>query len=242
LSLRPGYRLILWSCVLSLLLCAPAYVHPAGNEASAAGAAKPIIIGGDRDYPPYEYLDKNGQPAGYNVELTRAIAEVMGLQVEFQFGGWSEMRSALQEGRIDALQGMSHSEERAREVDFSLPHATINHAIFARRDSPPINSFGELAGKSVAVHRGGIMHDTLARQGFTGQLHLTDTPADALRLVAAGKTDYAIVAIVPGMYIIRELKLSNVHPVVRNVATHRYGYAVKKGNEQPSRFNEDWRS
>jgi polar amino acid transport system substrate-binding protein len=229
--------LILWSCALSLLLSAPPHVHAAGETAGAA--TKPIIIGGDRDYPPYEYLDKNGQPAGYNVELTKAIAEVMGLEVEFRLGGWSEMRSALQEGRIDALQGMSHSEERAREVDFSLPHATINHAIFARRDSPPINSFEELAGRSVAVHRGGIMHDTLARQGFTGRLHLTDTPADALRLVAAGKTDYAIVAIVPGMYIIREAKLSNVHPVVRNVATHRYGYAVKKGNEQLlSRFNE----
>jgi polar amino acid transport system substrate-binding protein len=217
----------------------PVHVNAAGTGATAAGAVKPIIIGGDRDYPPYEYLDKNGRPTGYNVELTKAIAEVMGLQVEFRLGGWSDMRSALQDGRIDALQGMSFSEERAREVDFSLPHATINHAIFARRDSPPINSFDELAGKSVAVHRSGIMHDTLEKQGFTGKLYLTETPADALRLVAAGKTDYAIVAILPGIYIIRELKLSNVLPVVRNVATHRYGYAVRKGNEQLlSRFNE----
>ncbi|MBT0665014.1 transporter substrate-binding domain-containing protein [Geobacter pelophilus] len=198
-----------------------------------------IIVGGDRDYPPYEYLDQSGHPVGFNVELTRAIAEVMGMKVEFRLGGWSEMRSDLQSGHVDVLEGMSFSEERAREVDFSLPHAIVNHAVFARRDSPSINSLAELAGKSVAVHRGGIMHDMLVREGFTGRLELTPTPADALRLLAAGKTDFAIVAIVPGMYIIRELKLTNLFPAVRNVATHRYGYAVKKGNDELlSRFNE----
>lgn len=198
-----------------------------------------IVVGGDRDYPPYEFIDKNGQPNGYNVELTRAIAEVMGMKVEFRLGAWSGMREALQSGKVDVLQGMSYSEERTGEVDFSLPHTVVNHAVFARRDSPNVNSLAELAGRSVAVHRSGIMHDYLVRTGFSGTLSLTDTPADALRQLAAGRTDYAIVAIVPGMYIIRELKLTNLLPVVRNVATHRYCYAVDKGNtELLSRFNE----
>ncbi len=219
---------------ITLLLLALATV--AGAE---GGGERAIVVGGDRDYPPYEYLDKGGNPAGFNVALTRAIAEVMGMRVEFRLGGWSEVRTALQNGGVDVLEGMSLSGERAETVDFSTPHAMVNHAIFARRDSPPVNSLDELAGRSVAVHRGGIMHDLLARTGFSGRLHLTPTPADALRLVAAGKTDYAIVAIVPGMYLIRELKLTNLLPVVRNVATHRYGYAVKKGNaELLSRFNE----
>jgi polar amino acid transport system substrate-binding protein len=198
-----------------------------------------VTVGGDRDYPPYEFIDKDGQPSGYNVELTRAIANVMGMRVEFRLGGWSEMREALQSGRVDVLQGMSYSEERAAEVDFSLPHTIINHAIFARRDSPMINSLEELEGKSVAVHRSGIMHDYLVQNGFRGRLELTDTPADAIRFLAAGKVDFAVVAIVPGMYLIRELKLTSVVPVVRNVAAHRYCYAVDKGNgELLSRFNE----
>lgn len=228
----PHVRLtfVFTAMIISLLISAAA-VSAAGRQV--------VIIGGDRDYPPYEFIDSDGRPAGFNVELTRAIAEVMGMRVEFRLGGWSDMRSALQNGQVDVLEGMSFSEERAREVDFSLPHAIVNHAVFARRDSPPINAFEELTGRSVAVHRSGIMHDLLVRQNFNGTLHLTSTPADALRLLAAGKTDYAIVAIVPGMYITRELKLTNLLPVVRNVATHRYGYAVKKGNaELLSRFNE----
>ena len=210
-----------------------------GADAAPPGGQRPIVVGGDRDYPPYEFIDRDGKPAGFNVELTRAIAEVMGMQVTFRLGGWSEVRNDLQSGRIDVLEGMSFSGEREGEVDFSTPHALVNHAIFARRDSPPVNSLAELAGRSVALHRGGIMHDMLVRTGFKGELRLTDTPADALRLLAAGKTDYAIVAIVPGMYLVRELKLTNLFPAVRGVATHRYGYAVKKGNaELLSRFNE----
>ena len=198
-----------------------------------------IVVGGDRDYPPYEFIDSSGAPSGYNVALTRAIAEVMGMKVEFRLGAWSEMRAALQAGKIDVLQGMSYSTERAGEVDFSQPHTVVNHAVFARRDSPNINSLAELEGKSVAVHRSGIMHDYFINNKFSGRLTLTDTPADALRQLAAGKTDYAVVAIVPGMYIIRELKLTNLIPAVRNVSTQRYCYAVTKGNaELLSRFNE----
>jgi polar amino acid transport system substrate-binding protein len=215
-------------------------ITPAAHAGEATSAVnRTVVVGGDRDYPPYEYLDKSGKPAGYNVELTRAIAEVMGMRVEFRLGSWSEMRSALSAGKVDVLEGMSYSAERTGEVDFSLPHTVVNHAVFARRDSPMVNTLEELRGRTVAVHRSGIMHDYLVRQGVGGKLTLTDTPADALRQLAAGKTDYAVVAIVPGMYIIRELKLTNLIPVVRNVAVHRYCYAVQKGNaELLSRFNE----
>ena len=208
-------------------------------EKVAASDKQTVIVGGDRDYPPYEFMDRSGHPAGYNVDLTRAIADVMGMKVEFRLGSWSEMRDALNSGRVDVLQGMSYSAERATEVDFSVPHAVVNHAIFGRKDNPSVNSLEELKGKSVAVHRSGIMHDYLIRQGVGARLTLTDTPADALRMVASGKIEYAVVAIVPGMYMIRELKLTNLVPVVRNVATHRYCYAVRKGNaELLSRFNE----
>jgi polar amino acid transport system substrate-binding protein len=219
-----------------LLLAGPATLMAAQVS---KGEPRLVVFGGDRDYPPYEFIDKDGQPAGYNVELTRAIAGVMGMKVEIRLGGWAEMRRALQTGTIDALQGMSWSQERAGEVDFSIPHAIVNHAIFARGNSPAVSSLEDLAGRTVAVHRLGIMHDYLESTGSQARLVLTDTPADAMRMVAEGKTDFAVVAIVPGMYLVRELKLGNVLPVVRSVATHRYCYAVDKGDaDLLSRLNE----
>lgn len=198
-----------------------------------------IVIGGDRDYPPYEFLDKDGKPAGYNVDLTRAIADVMGMQVVFRFGGWSDIRSALMNGSVNVLQGISYSEERTKILAFSPPHTIINHAVFARKDSPPVSTLEELRGKQIIVFEDGIMHDYLKSLGFGKNLILTDTPADALRLLASGKHDYAVLAMLPGMYIIRELKLSNLVPVAKSISTQRYCYAVKKGDEELlARFNE----
>lgn len=194
--------------------------------------AKTIIVGGDRDYPPYEFLDSSGKPTGYNVELTRAIAEVMGLQVEFRLGGWSEQLRDLKEGKIDLLQGISWSEQRAAQIDFTPPHTVVNHAIFARKESPVVSSLAELKGKKVTLHRDGIMHEQLLRQGYGPDLVPTPTPADALRLLASGQCDYAVVAIVPGMYIIREYKLTNLVPVARSIASQKYGYGVRKGNAE----------
>ncbi|HXE97161.1 MAG TPA: transporter substrate-binding domain-containing protein, partial [Dongiaceae bacterium] len=220
-----------------LLLC----VLPiSGVAAEMEVASKPVVIvGGDRDYPPYEFLDKNGQPAGYNVDLTRAIADVMGMKVEFRFGGWSEMRNALMAGSIGVLEGISYSEDRTKTLSFSPPHTIINHAIFARKGTPPVNSIEELRGKQIIVFQDGIMHDYLASLGFAPNLVMTATPADALRLLASGKHDYAVLAMLPGMYIIREHKLSNLVPVAKSISTQKYGYAVKKGNEELlARFNE----
>lgn len=217
------------------------FAHPASAPAAEIDVSSQpvIIVGGDRDYPPYEFLDKNGQPAGYNVDLTRAIADVMGMKVEFRFGGWSEMRNALMDGSVGVLQGISYSEERTRTLSFSPPHTIINHAIFARKETPPVSSIEGLRGKEIVVFRDGIMHDYLTSLGFSTNLVMTDTPADALRLLASGKHDYAVLAMLPGMYIIREHRLSNLVPVAKSISSQKYCYAVKKGNEELlARFNE----
>ncbi len=232
-------RAVLILAVLLAALLSPPPAVAALNEAGDPAHILTITVGADRDYPPYEFLDSNGQLTGYNVDLTRAIAAVMGMKVNFVFGGWSEMRTALLDGTVDVLQGISYSEERARTLSFSPPHTIINHAIFARRDSPPVNSFEELRGKEVIVFKDGIMHDTLRGLGFERELFLTDTPAGVMRLLASGQHDYAVVAMLPGMYLTRELKLNNLVPVARSVSTQRYCYAVRKGNEEIlARINE----
>lgn len=223
-------RQALFAALSLCLLVLPAF--GATNNQGKNHGDKVIIVGGNRAYPPYEYLDKDGQPAGYNVDLTRAIAKVMGMKVEFRFGAWSEMRTALMNGEIDVLQGISFSEERLQSITFSPPHTIVHHAIFARKDTPPVSSIDELRGREIIVFRDGIMHDTLKSLGFSGDLHFTDTPADALRLLASGAHDYAVVAILPGMYLIRELHLTNVAPVATSIAAQKYCYGVKKGNDE----------
>lgn len=191
-----------------------------------------IIVGGDYSFAPYEFLDKEGQPAGYNVELTKAIAEVMGVHVQIRLDKWSTVRNELRTGQIDVLQGMVFSESRNQTFDFSPPHTLTHQSIFSRKGAPKITSIQELNDKEVIVQNKGIMHDYLLTQGIKANLILVDTHADALRLLSSGKHQYAVVANLPGLYLGRELKLTNIVQVSKQVATVPYCYAVKKGNSE----------
>ncbi len=232
-----GINTAAFALLALLFLYSPAAY--ASNPVAEVPSQPIITVGGDRDYPPYEFLDEKGQPAGYNVDLTKAIAEVMGIKVEFRFGAWSDIRHALINGSIDVLQGISYSSDRTRTLSFSPPHTIINHAIFARRETRPVSTIEELRGREIVVFRDGIMHDHLKSLGLEANLIMTETPDDALRLLAAGQHDYAVLAMLPGMYIIREHKLSNLVPVAKSISSQKYCYAVKKGNEELlARFNE----
>ena len=240
----PGSLALAFAALAASSLAIPAgraAAAPPGPSAAEPAAGRVVVVGADPDYPPYEFLDRDGAPAGFNVDLTRAIAEVMGLEVRFRFGSWAEMRAALDGGGVDVLQGLSWSEARAAALEFAPPHAIVQHAVFARQGTPPPPGEGlaGLAGRQVIVFRGGIMDELLTADGRAARIVRTETPAAALRLLASGEGEYVALALLPGLHIIRESRLTNLAPVVRRVAAERYGYAVRKGNgELLARFEE----
>ena len=151
----------------TLLLAAVLLVLASAGHAQQVLDKSTVVIGTEVDYPPYSFMGDDGRPTGFNVELTQAIAEVMGLDVEIRIGPWSEIRDALETGRIDAIVGMYYSPERDKLVDFSPAFTIIHHAIFARSDSPKLTTEEDLHGKEIIVMRGDIMHDYVLEQDLT---------------------------------------------------------------------------
>lgn len=217
-------RWIAWILLLCLPLSAQTRALRTDREAGV------VTVGGDRSYPPYEFLDQNGLPTGYNVELTRAIAKVMGFHVEIRLGDWADVKRALDTRQIDALQGIVFSEERAKELEFTPPHTFVHQSLFARKGSASAQTFADLRGKRVLVLRDGIMHETLRRFHPEVVPVPANTNADALQQLAAGNHDFALMAKLPGLYLIRELDLTNLEPMGNPLAAQRYGYAMAKGN------------
>jgi len=198
-----------------------------------------IRVGGDQSYPPYEFINENGQPDGFNVELTRAIASIMGLDVEIRLSSWSEMRQGLATGQVDILQGMAWSRERTAEVDFSTPHAKVHQSIWVRKGSN-ISKLQDLVNKDVIVMRHAVMHDFMLRHPELGaRLHPVETLEDALRALSRGAYDAALVAKLPGEYLLQQSGFTNIVPIAKPLVAQDYGYAVKKGNlELLAHFNE----
>lgn len=189
-------------------------------------ADRRIVVGGDHNFPPFEFLDANGRPAGFNVDITRAIARELGLDVEIRLGPWSEMREALKQGEIDALQGLFYSTGLDLVFDFTQAH-TIAHYVGVVRDgerSPPATA-EELAGMQVVVQEGDIMHDYAIEHGLD-QLTIVETQEAALRQLAQGLHDAALVARVTAAYWIEEAALDNLEVGSRPLLSAEYAYAV----------------
>ncbi len=200
-------------------------------SAESAVPEKAIVVGGNSSYPPYEYLDNEGKPAGFVVELTRAIAEAQGFTVIIKLGeSWTDMRQALETGDVDVLQGISFNEEREKIMDFSTPHSFVSHSIFAHKKARPVHSLEELRGKDVILLGRGIMHDYFAKADIQVNIIPALTVSDALTLLSSGRYDYAVLATLPATRSLSNPGIKDVKIVAKGIETKKYCYAVKKGN------------
>jgi ABC-type amino acid transport substrate-binding protein len=192
-----------------------------------------IIVGGDHNYPPFEFLDEKGRPSGFNTDLTRAIARELGIDVEIKLGPWPKVRDILENGGIDVLQGMFYSIERDRTFDFSPPH-TVNHCVAVVREEngiPLPSSVEELRGRSIVVQDGDIMHDVAVEKGLGEYIHAVETQEEALRLLAAGEYDCALAGRMAALYVIEKNGWENLKVGNNSLASHEYSYAVQNGRK-----------
>lgn len=195
---------------------------------SEPAASEVWIVGTESNYPPYSFLDENGEPAGFNVDLAKAIGEATGIKVVIKYGAWDEVRSALIGGEIQAIAGMYYSRERDAQYEFTAPYALVHHAIFARSDSPAVNSLGEMRGQRIAVMRGDIIHEHLVAEGISEELVLVENQAEGLQLLSSGAVDYALIARLPGLYWKRELNLPDIGVTGPLVNPEKYCFSVRE--------------
>ncbi|MGD9899409.1 MAG: transporter substrate-binding domain-containing protein [Calditrichaceae bacterium] len=188
-----------------------------------------ITAKGDHNYPPYEYLNDKNQPEGFNIDLIRAVADVMGFDLKLTLGPWNDVKSELEAGKIDMITGMYFTEDRDSVIDFTTPHIIVSHTIFVRKDSP-VNRLSDLKDKEVIVQNGDVMHEFAVKHNISGKLITVNDQIDALRLLASGQHDAALLATLAGQYLIHRYKLTNIEPVGPPVNPVNYCFAVHDGN------------
>ncbi len=112
-----------------------------------------IIIGNSPDYPPYESMDGNTR-VGFDIDLMDAMAEKMGLKVEWKTMSFDSIIAAVNMGQVDiGFSGFSVSEDRKKSVDFSKAYFVSGQVIVTLPDSA-IKSGADLKGKKVGVQLG----------------------------------------------------------------------------------------
>ncbi|MCF7933519.1 MAG: transporter substrate-binding domain-containing protein [Spirochaetia bacterium] len=195
-------------------------------------SVKPLIIGGDSDFPPYEYLDDQGNPAGFSVDLTRAIAEIMDIPIEFRLGPWGEIYEDLLSGKVDMMQGLVYSAERDESLAFSPTSLIMNYSAVVREGDPPVNTFRDLTGKTVLVQRHDIMHQMLLEMDIELDLITYTSQQEVLKRLAEGEGDCAFAAQESAFHWVNTLGLDQLRITSNPFVIQELNYAVLDEQEQ----------
>lgn len=110
-----------------------------------------IIVATEGAWAPWTYHDEDMNLVGFDVEVAAAIAEKLGVEVEFAENEWSGIFAGLDAGHWDIVaNGVEITEERAEKYDFSAPYAYTHTALIVKDDNEEITTFTDLADKKVA--------------------------------------------------------------------------------------------
>jgi len=198
---------------------------------NAATESREVRVGSELEFPPYAFVDESGQPAGFSVELIKAIANVMGLQIKISTGPWDKVWNALVAGQLDVLPIVAKLPERQPLVDFSIPHTETYDAFFVRKGTPLIQNIEGAKGKEIAVMRSDAAHHALLARNFKGRLILVDTIPKGLSLISSGKHDAFLCSKLIGTMSIMKHGLKGLTPGPPIPDYKRvFSFAVKKGD------------
>ena len=170
----------------------------ASGSASSAAAADDqltaiqnrgtLIVALEGAWQPWSFHDASDTLVGYDVEVSRAIAEKLGVEPEYVESDWDSLFAGLDAGRYDLVcNGVEVTDERAKTYDFTTPYGYIHTALAVRKDNDDITTFEDLNGKTTANSLASTYMELAESYGATVQG--IDTLEETIQLLTAGRID-----------------------------------------------------
>ncbi|MEM7145726.1 MAG: transporter substrate-binding domain-containing protein, partial [Verrucomicrobiota bacterium] len=140
-------RVVRW---LGVVLLLPGMVG-CGGDRESAGDAKPLVVGMELAYPPFEMRNAANEPDGISVRMAEALATYLDRPLRIEDVQWDGIIPALNSGKIDLIiSSMTRTEERAEAIDFSDGYVTNGLCMLVGKESS-IESVADMAGDGVTV-------------------------------------------------------------------------------------------
>ena len=158
------------------------------DQLAAIQASGKLIVALEGAWQPWSYHDESDTLVGYDVEVSRAIAEKLGVEPEYVESDWDSLFAGLDAGRFDMVcNGVEVTDERALTYDFTTPYGYIHTALAVRKDNDEIKTFEDLKGKTTANSLASTYMELAESYGATVQG--IDTLEETIQLLAAGRID-----------------------------------------------------
>ena len=160
----------------------------AADQLAAIQASGKLIVALEGAWQPWSYHDESDTLVGYDVEVSRAIAEKLGVEPEYVESDWDSLFAGLDAGRYDLVcNGVEVTEERAKTYDFTTPYGYIHTALAVKKDNDTITRFEDLKGKTTANSLASTYMELAESYGATVQG--IDTLEETIQLLTAGRID-----------------------------------------------------
>ena len=160
----------------------------AADQLAAIQANGKLVVALEGAWQPWSYHDESDTLVGYDVEVSRAIAEKLGVEPKYVESDWDSLFAGLDAGRFDIVcNGVEVTDERAKTYDFTTPYGFIHTALAVRKDNEDIKSFEDLKGKTTANSLASTYMELAESYGATVQG--IDTLEETIQLLTAGRID-----------------------------------------------------
>ena len=160
----------------------------AADQLAAIQASGKLIVALEGAWQPWSYHDESDTLVGYDVEVSRAIAEKLGVEPEYVESDWDSLFAGLDAGRFDMVcNGVEITDERALTYDFTTPYGYIHTALAVRKDNDEIKTFEDLKGKTTANSLASTYMELAESYGATVQG--IDTLEETIQLLTSGRID-----------------------------------------------------
>ncbi|HET8899606.1 MAG TPA: EAL domain-containing protein [Rhodanobacteraceae bacterium] len=197
--------------------------------AAVGSASEPpratVVLAGDANYAPFQFIDAQGKATGFDVELFRALARQQHLDPVIHLGDWRDAFDGLDNGTVDAVPMFITPERRQRYL-FSRPFLIRYHLVFGRRGESHISDLADLTGRRVAVQFDSTALEALRDLKQVVQIVPSDVEGGALVAVHEGRADFALAPIEIGYKSIIEHGYHDVVAVSPPLLERDYAFAV----------------
>lgn len=192
-----------------------------------------IIIGLEGDWAPWSFVDENDELTGFDVEVARAIAAKLGVEVQFIPGEWDGLFAGMDAGRYDiVINGVEVTPERTEKYDFTEPYAYIRTALIVRGDNETIKTFDDLKGKKTANSIASTYMNLAEDYGAT--CYGVDTLDETLTMVLQGRVDATLNAIVSYTDYMAQHPDANLKVAATTEDASNVAIPMRKGEETAS--------
>ena len=159
-------------------------------------AAQKIVNGIDANFPPFAFIDKTGQPSGFDVEAMDWIAKDMGMEISHVPIEWDGIVTSLVTKKIDIIaSGMSISPERSKQVNFTMPYWIIKQVFVVKNDSALSVEDVYTQKKTLGVQQGTTeakwLKEHIAEKGYNVTLRYYNSAPLAVEDLLNGRIDAA---------------------------------------------------